>query len=290
MKKIVSLLLAAAMMLSLAACGGDTTADDTTDDTASNDAAQEETAELSGTVATDGSTSMESVVKALAEAFMEQNPDVTVNYSGTGSGTGIQAAIDGTVDLGLASRALKDEEKSNGAVENIVALDGVAVVVNPENGVTDLTVEQIAQIFTGEITNWSELGGADAEIAVFGREAGSGTRGAFEEIVGVEDACKYTNEYSSTGDVIGNVASNPNGIGYASLSAVDDTVKAVAVNGVTPSEDTVKDGSYEIQRPFVMVTKEGTQLSEAAQAFLDFAMSADAAEIIAVAGAVSANA
>ena len=167
---------------------------------------------LSGTVNTDGSTSMESVVKALAEAFMEQNPDVTVNYSGTGSGTGIQAAIDGTVDLGLASRALKDEEKSNGAVENIVALDGVAVVVNPENGVTDLTVEQIAQIFTGEITNWSELGGADAEIAVFGREAGSGTRGAFEEIVGVEDACTYTNEYSSTGDVIGNVASTPNGI------------------------------------------------------------------------------
>ena len=215
---------------------------------------------------------------------------LTVNYAGTGSGAGIEAVLAGTADIGLASRALKDEEKSNGAVENIVALDGVAVVVNPENGVTDLTVEQIAQIFTGEITNWSELGGADAEIAVFGREAGSGTRGAFEEIVGVEDACTYTNEYSSTGDVIGNVASNPNGIGYASLSAVDDTVKAVAVNGVTPSEDTVKDGSYEIQRPFVMVTKEGTQLSEAAQAFLDFAMSADAAEIIAVAGAVSANA
>ena len=248
-----------------------------------------EPAKLSGNVATDGSTSMEKIIGSLGEAFTEMNPDVNFTYNPTGSGTGIQAAIDGTVDLGLASRALKDEEKSNGAVENIVALDGVAVVVNPENGVTDLTVEQIAQIFTGEITNWSELGGADAEIAVFGREAGSGTRGAFEEIVGVEDACKYTNEYSSTGDVIGNVASNPNGIGYASLSAVDDTVKAV-VNGVTPSEDTVKDGSYEIQRPFVMVTKEGTQLSEAAQAFLDFAMSADAAEIIAVAGAVSANA
>lgn len=249
-----------------------------------------EPAKLSGNVATDGSTSMEKIIGSLGEAFTEMNPDVNFTYNPTGSSTGIQAAIDGTVDLGLASRALKDEEKSNGAVENIVALDGVAVVVNPENGVTDLTVEQIAQIFTGEITNWSELGGADAEIAVFGREAGSGTRGAFEEIVGVEDACKYTNEYSSTGDVIGNVASNPNGIGYASLSAVDDTVKAVAVNGVTPSEDTVKDGSYEIQRPFVMVTKEGTQLSEAAQAFLDFAMSADAAEIIAVAGAVSANA
>ena len=245
------------------------------------------TVELSGTVNTDGSTSMESVVKALGEAFMELNPGVTVNYSGTGSGTGIQSTIDGTCDLGLSSRALKDEEKQNGAVENIVALDGVAVVINPANGVEDLTVEQIAQIFTGEITNWSELGGTDGEIAVFGREAGSGTRGAFEEIVGVEDTCKYTNEYSSTGDVIGNVASNPNAIGYASLSAVNDTVKAVKVNGVAPSEDTVKDGSYEIQRPFVMVTKEGAELSEATQAFLDFAMSADAADIIAAAGAVS---
>ena len=212
---------------------------------------------------------------------------MTVNYSGTGSGTGIQSAIDGTCDLGLSSRALKDEEKQNGAVENIVALDGVAVVINPANGVEDLTVEQIAQIFTGEITNWSELGGTDGEIAVFGREAGSGTRGAFEEIVGVEDTCKYTNEYSSTGDVIGNVASNPNAIGYASLSAVNDTVKAVKVNGVAPSEDTVKDGSYEIQRPFVMVTKEGAELSEATHAFLDFAMSADAPDIIAAAGAVS---
>ena len=167
-----------------------------------------------------------------------------------------------------------------------MALDGVAVVINPANSVEDLTVEQIAQIFTGEITNWSELGGTDGEIAVFGREAGSGTRGAFEEIVGV-DNCKYTNEYSSTGDVIGNVASNPNAIGYASLSAVDDTVKAVMVNGVAPSEDTVKDGTYEIQRPFVMVTKDGAELSEAAQAFLEFAMSEDAADIIAVAGAVS---
>ena len=240
-------------------------------------------------VSTDGSTSMSKVIGALSETF-EADTGITVTYNATGSGSGIQAVEEGRCDIGLSSRSLKDEEKSDGLTETVIALDGIAVIVNAQNKVTDLTVEQIAQIFTGEITNWSELGGADAEIAVFGREAGSGTRGAFEEIVGVEDACKYTNEYSSTGDVIGNVASNPNGIGYASLSAVDDTVKAVAVNGVTPSEDTVKDGSYEIQRPFVMVTKEGTQLSEAAQAFLDFAMSADAAEIIAVAGAVSANA
>ena len=287
MKKLTCLGLSLALALGLFTGCGSSNQDQGSSSGSQSNTNDSSTVELSGTVNTDGSTSMESVVKALGEAFMELNPGVTVNYSGTGSGTGIQSAIDGTCDLGLSSRALKDEENQNGAVENIVALDGVAVVINPANGVEDLTVEQIAQIFTGEITNWSELGGTDGEIAVFGREAGSGTRGAFEEIVGVEDTCKYTNEYSSTGDVIGNVASNPNAIGYASLSAVNDTVKAVKVNGVAPSEDTVKDGSYEIQRPFVMVTKEGAELSEATQAFLDFAMSADAADIIAAAGAVS---
>lgn len=285
MKKLACLGLSLAMALGLMTGCGSSNNGDATSSQDQSGTSQTQT-QLTGTVNTDGSTSMESVVKALGEAFMEMNPEVTVNYSGTGSGTGIQSTIDGTCDLGLSSRALKDEEKTNGAVENIVALDGVAVVINPANSVEDLTVEQIAQIFTGEITNWSELGGTDGEIAVFGREAGSGTRGAFEEIVGV-DNCKYTNEYSSTGDVIGNVASNPNAIGYASLSAVDDTVKAVMVNGVAPSEDTVKDGTYEIQRPFVMVTKDGAELSEAAQAFLEFAMSEDAADIIAVAGAVS---
>ena len=285
MKKVFVTLLSLTMVMSLlAGCGSNEAA---TDDTASEDNQDAQT-ELSGSVSTNGSTSMESVMGYLTEGFKEVQPGVTINYTGSGSGAGVTGAQDGTCDIGLASRDLHDDE--TGVTQITVAKDGIAIIVNPNNPVADLSIEQIAQIFTGEITNWSELGGADAEIAVFGREAGSGTRGAFEEIVGVEDACKYTNEYSSTGDVIGNVASNPNAIGYASLSAVDDTVKAVAVNGVTPSEDTVKDGSYEIQRPFVMVTKEGTQLSEAAQAFLDFAMSADAAEIIAVAGAVSANA
>ncbi len=242
---------------------------------------------LSGTVNTDGSTSMESVVLGLSEAFHEANADVTVNYSGTGSGTGIQSVIDGTCDIGLSSRELTADEEAAGAEGHVVALDGVAIIVNPENTVTDLTVEQIAQIATGEISNWSELGGADAPIAFIGREAGSGTRGAFEEIVGVEDACVYTNELTSTGDVVANVASNPNAIGYASLSAVDDTVSAVSVNGVVCSEATIKDGTYTIQRPFLMVTKSGTELSEAAQAFLDYAQSEEAASVIEIAGAVT---
>lgn len=242
---------------------------------------------LSGVVNTDGSTSMEKLVKGLGEMFMERNSGVTVNYSGTGSGAGVEAAVSGTADIGLASRTVKDEEKVKGAVEHIVALDGVAVVVNPGNTVTDLTVEQIAQIFTGEVANWAELGGADAPIAVYGREAGSGTRGAFEEIVGTEDACVYVNEYSSTGDMIGSVAGNPNAIGYASLSAVNDSVKAVSVNGVACTEDTIQDGSYRIQRPFVMVTRQDGELSPAAQAFLDYALSEEAAEIIALAGVVA---
>ena len=285
MKKLFSLALAAAMALSmLTGCGGNS--NNTNNDTNSADTQGSQTQQLSGVVNTNGSTSMEKVMQVLIEAFKEQQPNVTVNYTGSGSGAGVTSAIDGTADLGLASRALKSEEEEKGAQANIVALDGVAIVVNPDNAVDDLTVDQIAQIFKGEITNWKDLGGADEEIAVYGREAGSGTRGAFEELVGVEDACKYLNEYSSTGDVIGNVASNPSAIGYASLSAVGDNVKAVKVNGVECSEATVQDGTYEIQRPFVMVTKDGTQLSDAAQAFLDFAMSADAASLIAQAGAV----
>ena len=297
MKKLTCLGLSIVMALSLlTACGGETsTAGSETGSTPTSSAAQSAenngaTQEITGTVNTDGSTSMADVMAVLQETFKEVQPGINVNYTGSGSGSGITNVLSGTVDIGLSSRALKAEEEEQGAVGHIVALDGVAVVVNPENTVADLTVEQIAKIFSGEITNWSEVGGADAEIAVFGRESGSGTRGAFEEIVGVVDACAYTNEYSSTGDMVGAVAGNPNAIGYASLSAVDDTVVAVQVNGVAPSEATVADGTYEIQRPFVMVTVEGTELSEAAQAFLDWAMSADAADEVEAAGCVSPNA
>ena len=303
MKKFLALLMAATLMMAvLAGCGGtnngsnagNTTNNTTTNNSATNDTANNgaedntgDTAALSGIVNTDGSTSMKDVMGVLTETYRDVQPDVTVNYSGTGSGAGIEAVLAGNVDIGLSSRALKPEEEEKGAVGHTVALDGVAIVVNPANGVEDLSVEQIAQIFKGEITNWSELGGEDAAIAVLGREDGSGTRSAFEEIVGVDGECQYTNEYSSTGDVIGNVASNPNAIGYASLSAVDDTVKAVKVGGVECSEATIKDGSYEIQRPFLMVTLEGAELSPAAEDFLNYATSADVAEYIAAAGAVA---
>ena len=293
MKKLIVLTLVALMALTMmVGCGTEEApADEATAAPATEAPAEEAPAaeELSGTVNVNGSTSMGDVIAALTEGFNEINPDVQINYTGSGSGAGIEGVLAGTCDLGLSSRALSEDEKGQGAVENIVAKDGVAIVINPENTVTDLTTEQIAAIYTGEITNWSEVGGPDAEIAVLGRDSASGTRSAFEEILGIEDACVYLNEYSSTGDVIGNVASNPNAIGYASLSAVDDSVVAVAVNGVTPTEATVADGSFAIQRPFVIVTVEGTELSPAAQAFLDYAMSAEVADIIAAAGAVSAN-
>ena len=244
-----------------------------------------EPAKLSGNVATDGSTSMEKIIGSLGEAFTEMNPDVNFTYNPTGSGTGIQAAIDGTCDIGLSSRALKDEEKAT-LTETIVALDGIAIIVNPANPVSDLSVEQIAQIYTGEITNWKDVGGDDLEISRIGREAGSGTRDGFETITDTKEACKYNQELTSTGDVITTVAGNPNAIGYASLSAVKDSVKALTVGGVAPSEETVLDGTYTIQRPFVLATRTGEALSEAAQAFFDFATSADANEIIAAAGAV----
>ena len=269
MKKIICIALAAVMALSLAACGGNNG--------------------LSGKVATDGSTSMEKVIGALKETFEGENAGVEVTYNPTGSGTGIKAVQEGRCDIGLSSRALKDAEKEQGLVGTVLAYDGIAVIVNPENTVEDLTVEQIGAIYKGEITNWSEVGGIDAEIVLIGREAGSGTRSGFEEIVGVEDLCQYRHELTSTGDVITAVSQNPGAIGYASLASVKDTVKAIKVGGVAPSEETVKDETYAIQRPFVLVTKEGTALTETAQAFFNFITSEAAREVISAAGVVPAN-
>lgn len=241
------------------------------------------------TVSTDGSTSMEKVIGALGEAFEENNSGVTFTYNPTGSGSGITAVLEGRCDIGLSSRALKDEEKAEGLTETVLAYDGIAIIVNTENTVEDLTVDQIASIYKGEITNWSEVGGADGEIVLIGREAGSGTRDGFESITKTTDSCQYRQELTSTGDVITTVSNNPNAIGYASLASVKDTVKVIKVGGVTPSEETVKDGTYLIQRPFVFVTKSDTALSETAQKFFDYAMSSDAASIISKAGAVAAN-
>lgn len=241
------------------------------------------------TVSTDGSTSMEQVIGALGEAFEENNPGVTFTYNPTGSGSGITAVAEGRCDIGLSSRNLKEEEKAQGLTETVLALDGIAVIVNPENPVNDLDIETIGRIYTGEITNWKDIGGNDQEIVLIGREAGSGTRDGFESITGTEDACKYRQELTSTGDVITTVAGNPAAIGYASLAAVKETVKALSVGGIVPTEETVKDGSYVVQRPFVLVTKDGTELSEAAQDFFDYATSSEASEIISSAGAVPVN-
>ncbi len=286
MKKLISLALTAALALSiLTACGSK---NDTPADTGADSNTPAETT-VSGTVSTDGSTSMEKVINSLGESFMLANKDVKFTYNPTGSGSGIQAVSEGRCDIGLSSRALKDDEKASGLTETILALDGIAIVVNPENPVSDLDVDTIAKIYTGEITNWKDVGGNDAEIVLIGREAGSGTRDGFESITGTKDACQYRQELTSTGDVINTVSQNPDAIGYASLSAVGDSVKALTVGGVEATEATVKDGSYVVQRPFVLVTKEGTELSAAAQAFFDYATSADAASVISAAGAVAAN-
>ena len=268
MKKIMTMVLALVLALGvMSACSAD---------------------KLSGSVATDGSTSMEKVIGVLGESFMETNPDVSFTYNPTGSGSGITAVSEKRCDIGLSSRALKDEEKNSGLTETVLAYGGIAIIVNPENAISDLSIEDIAKIYTGEITNWKDLGGADAEIVVIGREAGSGTRDGFESITGTSEKCVYRQELTSTGDVITTVSQNPDAIGYASLSAVKDTVKALTVGGVAPTEDTVKDGSYVVQRPFVLVTRTDEKLNDAAQAFFDYATSADAVELIAKAGAVSA--
>ena len=294
MKRILSLLLAGALCVAMTACGGAETAEPSSESApASSEAASqpasseaEPAAELTGTVNTNGSTSMEDVMGTLIEAYRELQPGVTVNYTGSGSGAGVTGAQEGTCDIGLASRDLKAEE--TGVTQITVAKDGIAIIVNPENPVADLSLEQIAALATGEIANWSEVGGNDAQVVFMGREAGSGTRDGFESITGTEDACKYQNEYTSTGEVIAGVAANPTAIGYASLSAVegDETVKAITVGGVAPSEATVLDGSYAIQRNFNFIVSESTPLSDAAQAFVDWATSAEAADLIAGAGAV----
>ena len=278
---------AVAAAAALTACGGSASSA-AASSTAAGSTASSTAAALSGNVATGGSTSMKNVIAALTEGFAEVEPGVTVSYDPTGSGAGITGAADKTLDIGLSSRALKDDEKAD--VEGTtIALDGIAIIVNNASKVEDLTVDQLKQMFTGEITNWSEVGGDDGEIVLIGREAGSGTRDGFESIVDVKDSCKYAQELTATGAVISAVEANPLAIGYASLSAVGDTVKMVTVGGVECSEETVKDGSYEVQRPFVFVTNKSVTLSEQAQAFFDFATSADAADLIRTAGAVPVN-
>ena len=290
-KRILSLImcstLAAAMMLT--GCGSSSSDASKTDSASSKDStsADSSSSSLSGTVATDGSTSMEKVIGYLSEAFMQENPNVKVTYNPTGSGSGIEAVGKGSCDIGLASRDLTDDEKSSGLTQSTIAVDGIAMIVNPDNGVDDLTIDQIAQIYTGQITNWKDVGGSDGDIVVIGREAASGTRDGFETITDTKDKCKYAQELTSTGDVIQTVAGNPNAIGYASLADLNDSVKAIKVGGVAPTEDTVKDGSYKIQRNFNLITKDGTKLSDAAQAFFDYCTGSDAGQYISKAGAVS---
>ena len=280
---------AAAAAAALTACGGSaSSAAASSTSAAAGSTASSTAAALSGNVATGGSTSMKNVIAALTEGFAEVEPGVTVSYDPTGSGAGITGATDKTLDIGLSSRALKDDEKAD-VDGTTIALDGIAIIVNNASKVEDLTVDQLKQMFTGEITNWSEVGGDDGEIVLIGREAGSGTRDGFESIVDVKDSCKYAQELTATGAVISAVEANPLAIGYASLSAVGDTVKMVTVGGVECSEETVKDGSYEVQRPFVFVTNKSVALSEQAQAFFDFATSAAAADLIRTAGAVPVN-
>ncbi len=279
MKKIITISAAALLLAAaLAGCGNQTS---NTSQTSTQTSAQT----VAQTVSTDGSTSMEKVIGYLSEAYMEENSNVKVTYNPTGSGAGIQAVSEGRCDIGLSSRDLKEEEKAS-LEETVVAYDGIAVIVNPQNGVSDLSVEQIGKIYTGEISNWSEVGGTDAPIVCIGREAASGTRDGFESVTDTEDKCVYSQELTSTGDVVQTVSGNPNAIGYASVASVNDSVKALSVEGVSPSTDTIQSGEYKIQRDFVMVTKKNETLSEAAQDFFDFAVGGAADELITKAGAV----
>ena len=285
MKKFITLVLALAMALSLVACGSsDSNTNDNAENGAASSATETETGNLSGKVTTGGSTSMQLVMSMLTEAFVEENPNVDVTYDPTGSGSGISGAQSGTLDIGLSSRDLHEDEE--GVTATTIALDGIAIVVNNNNPIADISMEDIAKIATGEITNWSQLGGSDMDIVFVGREAGSGTRDGFESIVGVEDKCVYAQELTATGAVIAAVAGNEGAIGYASLSSVEDSVKALTVDGVECSEATIQDGTYAIQRPFDFVVNNDAELSEAAQAFFDFATSDAASDLITKAGAV----
>lgn len=311
--------MTAAMLMGLTACGNSDTASTTAQDApavseaaqdapaaseaaqdapAASEAAQDtaaaeeqaETKDLSGTITMAGSTSMEKLANAVAESFMEKYPNVTVTAEFTGSSAGIESLLAGSVNIGNASRALKDSEKEGGAVENIVAIDGIAVVTDTENAVADLTKEQLADIYTGQTTNWSELGGADQAIVVVGREAGSGTRGAFEELLEVEDQCVYANELDSTGAVMAKVASTPGAIGYVSLDVVDDTVKAFSLEGVEPTAENIKAGNYFLSRPFVMATKgEISEQDELVKELFNFLASDEGKEVIAAVGLITVD-
>ena len=307
-KKILALVCAVAMTAGLMACGsketGNTDAAQTTESTAAKTKTEETKAEetkaeetkeaegaaISGTVSMAGSTSMEKLANAVAESFMAKYPDVTVTAEFTGSSAGVEAVTAGSVDIGNSSRALKDEEKAAGVVENIVAIDGIAVIVDPANTVKDLTKDQLISIYKGETKNWSELGGADAPIVVVGREAGSGTRGAFEELLKIEDACAYASELDSTGAVIAKVASTPGAIGYASLDAVNETVAAVALEGVEPTVENIKAGNYFLSRPFVMATKgEISGQSAAVQELFAYLGSDEGKEVIKGVGLITVD-
>lgn len=296
MRKMMALLSAAVFAVGVMGCGN--TADNSSADanaqsqadTTSQTAEAQPSGDLSGKITLAGSTSMEKLCNAMAEAFMEKYPNVTVSPEFTGSGAGLESLAKGTVDIGDASRALSDDEKASGAVENIVAIDGIAVITDTENTVSDITSDQLAQIYTGEITNWKDLGGADEQIVVIGREAGSGTRDAFEELNDVKDACKYAQELDSTGAVLAKVAATPGAIGYVSLDVVDDTVKALQLNSVEATEDNILAGTYVLQRPFVMATKgEISEQSKQVQAYFDFINSADGQNVIKSVGLIIPN-
>ena len=310
LKKLTALAgICAVTVASLAACGqsgtttetkadtnaaqteaGSQAAESTADSAKDTQAASEASADLNGSITMAGSTSMEKLANAVAEAFMEKYPNVTVNAEFTGSSAGIESLLSGSVDIGNSSRALEDSEKQNGAVENIVAIDGIAVVLDPANTVTDLTQDQLVQIYKGEVTNWKDLGGSDEPIVVVGREAGSGTRGAFEELLGLEDACQYANELDSTGAVIAKVASTPGSIGYVSLDVLDDTVKALKLEGVEPTAENIKAGNYFLSRPFVMATKgEISEQSEPVQALFDYLSSAEGKDLISSVGLITVD-